>query len=815
MNYPIKYMENNLVFNEDGECFAYYELIPYNYSFLSPDEKFKVHDNFRQLIAQYREGKIHAIQLSTESSIKETQERSKKLIKGKLKEAALQHVDGQTEALIDLIGENQLDYRFFIGFKLVLTDQEINLKNVWNEFVLGIQDFIHNVSTHLMGDFVQMSANEIERYQKLEKLLENKLLRRFKFRPLCKDDFGYILEHLHGKDGIAFEDYSYHLPNEEEAGQKLLKKYDLIRPTRCLMEQKQRYLKLTNEDTEQYVSYFTINSIVGELDFPQSELFYYQQQQFTFPIDTSMNVEVVPNRKALTTVRNKKKELNDLDNHAWESENETGNNVLEALESVNELETTLDQTKESMYKLSYVIRVSAPSLEELKKRCNEVRDFYDDFNVKLIRPFGDMIGLHNEFIPSAKRFMNDYIQYVTSDFIASLGFGATQALGERSGIYVGFNVDTGRNIFIRPDLAAQGIQGTTTNALAAAFLGSLGGGKSFSNNLLVYYAVLFGGKAVILDPKSERGNWKEDLIHIEEEVNIINLTSEEKNRGLLDPFVILENIKDSESLAIDTLTFLTGISARDGEKFPVLRKAIRTVAQSETRGLLKVMEALRQENSLISNNIADHIESFIDYDFAHLLFSDGKIENTISLDKQLNVIQVADLILPDANSTMEEYTTMEMLSVSMLMVISTFALDFIHSDTSIFKIVDLDEAWSFLQVAQGKTLSMKLVREGRAMNAGVYFVTQNANDLLDEKMKNNIGMKFAFRSTDIHEIKNTLEFFGLDVEDEGNQNRLRNLENGQALFQDIWGRTGVIQFDYIFEHLFEAFDTRPPITGGE
>lgn len=30
----IKYIENNLVFNKEGECFAYYELIPYNYSFL-------------------------------------------------------------------------------------------------------------------------------------------------------------------------------------------------------------------------------------------------------------------------------------------------------------------------------------------------------------------------------------------------------------------------------------------------------------------------------------------------------------------------------------------------------------------------------------------------------------------------------------------------------------------------------------------------------------------------------------------------------------------------------------------------------------
>ena len=61
--FPIKYIENNLVFNHDGEYFAYYELIPYNYSFLSPEEKYLVHDNFRQLIAQNRDGKIHALQL--------------------------------------------------------------------------------------------------------------------------------------------------------------------------------------------------------------------------------------------------------------------------------------------------------------------------------------------------------------------------------------------------------------------------------------------------------------------------------------------------------------------------------------------------------------------------------------------------------------------------------------------------------------------------------------------------------------------------------------------------------------------------------
>ena len=813
--FPIKYIDNNLVWNKDNEVFAYYELIPYNYSFLSAEQKFIVHDSFRQLIAQSREGKIHALQIATESSIRSMQEQSKKLVTGKLKEVACQKIDEQTEALVSMIGDNQVDYRFFLGFKLMVTEEQLNLKNIKKSVWLTFTEFLHEVNHTLMNDFVSMPNDEINRYIKMEKLLENKISRRFKVRRLEIHDFGYLMEHLYGRDGIAYEDYEYQLPKKKLNKETLIKYYDLIRPTRCVIEESQRYLRLEHEDKESYVSYFTVNAIVGELDFPSSEIFYFQQQQFTFPVDTSMNVEIVENRKALTTVRNKKKELKDLDNHAYQAGSETSSNVVDALDSVDELETDLDQSKESMYKLSYVIRVSAPDLDELKRRCDEVKDFYDDLNVKLVRPAGDMLGLHSEFLPASKRYINDYVQYVKSDFLAGLGFGATQQLGETTGIYMGYSVDTGRNVYLQPSLASQGVKGTVTNALASAFVGSLGGGKSFCNNLLVYYAVLFGGQALLLDPKSERGNWKETLPEIAHEINIVNLTSDKDNAGLLDPFVIMKNVKDAESLAIDILTFLTGISSRDGEKFPVLRKAVRSVTQSDSRGLLHVIDELRREDTPISRNIADHIDSFTDYDFAHLLFSDGTVENAISLDNQLNIIQVADLVLPDKDTTFEEYTTIELLSVSMLIVISTFALDFIHSDRSIFKIVDLDEAWAFLNVAQGETLSNKLVRAGRAMQAGVYFVTQSSGDVSKESLKNNIGLKFAFRSTDINEIKQTLEFFGIDKDDENNQKRLRDLENGQCLLQDLYGRVGVVQIHPVFEELLHAFDTRPPVQRNE
>ena len=813
--FPIKYIDSNLVWNKDNEVFAYYELIPYNYSFLSAEQKFIVHDSFRQLIAQSREGKIHALQIATESSIRSQQEQAKKLVTGRLREVALEKIDEQTEALVSMIGDNQVDYRFFLGFKLMVTEEAFNLKNVKKSAWLTFREFLHEVNHTLMNDFVSMPDDEINRYLKMEKLLENKISRRFKVRRLETKDFAYLMEHLYGRDGIAYEDYEYQLPKKKLKKETLIKYYDLIRPTRCLIEESQRYLRLEHEDRETYVSYFTVNAIVGELDFPSSEIFYFQQQQFTFPVDTSMNVEIVENRRALTTVRNKKKELKDLDNHAYQSGSETSSNVVDALDSVDELEADLDQTKESMYKLSYVVRVSADSLDELKRRCDEVKDFYDDLNVKLVRPAGDMLGLHSEFLPASRRYINDYVQYVKSDFLAGLGFGATQQLGENTGIYIGYSVDTGRNVYLQPSLASQGIKGTVTNALASAFVGSLGGGKSFCNNLIVYYAVLFGGQAVILDPKSERGNWKETLPEIAHEINIVNLTSDSENAGLLDPFVIMKDVKDAESLAIDILTFLTGISSRDGEKFPVLRKAVRSVVQGEKRGLLHVIDELRREDTAISRNIADHIDSFTDYDFAHLLFSDGSVENAISLDNQLNIIQVADLVLPDKDTTFEEYTTIELLSVSMLIVISTFALDFIQSDRSIFKIVDLDEAWAFLNVAQGETLSNKLVRAGRAMQAGVYFVTQSAYDVSKESLKNNIGLKFAFRSTDISEIKQTLEFFGIDKEDENNQKRLRDLENGQCLLQDLYGRVGVVQIHPVFEELLHAFDTRPPVQRNE
>ena len=123
---------------------------------------------------------------------------------------------------------------------------------------------------------------------------------------------------------MAYEDYEYSLPKKKLKKATLIKQYDLIRPTRCLIEESQRYLRLEHEDSESFVSYFTVNAIVGELDFPSSEIFYFQQQQFTFPVGHLYECGNRRQQKSLNRLSaTKKKELKDLDNHAYQSGSET------------------------------------------------------------------------------------------------------------------------------------------------------------------------------------------------------------------------------------------------------------------------------------------------------------------------------------------------------------------------------------------------------------------------------------------------------------------------------------------------------------
>ena len=78
------------------------------------------------------------------------------------------------------------------------SEQEMNLSSVKQSAFTSFKEFLLEVNHSLMGDLISMSNDEINRFLKMEKLLENKISRRFKVRRLDKDDFGYLIEHIYG-----------------------------------------------------------------------------------------------------------------------------------------------------------------------------------------------------------------------------------------------------------------------------------------------------------------------------------------------------------------------------------------------------------------------------------------------------------------------------------------------------------------------------------------------------------------------------------------------------------------------------------------
>ena len=254
------------------------------------------------------------------------------------------------------------------------------------------------------------------------------------------------------------------------------------------------------KEVQGHVAFLTVSNVPYEMQFPGEE-WMYVIQSLDFPVEISVRTSIMDNQKALAAVRNKQKELKDQDRHARETGNDTGLNVLEGRQEAHELEAHLQKSRMPLVKTSIILAVSATDEDELKRRCDTVKDMYQDMMFQIEQPYGDQWLAFNEFLPGAKRYVTDYVHFMEPAAVAGGMFGATKQLGDGEGFFIGSTGILDQPVYIMPNRAAQGIRGTRTNALSAAFLGSLGGGKSFSANLITYLSVLSGGKALVIDPK--------------------------------------------------------------------------------------------------------------------------------------------------------------------------------------------------------------------------------------------------------------------------------------------------------------------------
>lgn len=816
--FPIKHFEDNLIFNEaKNECWAAFKMEGFNYDLKSGQAKIRILNSLARFLVNIgKEAAIYVVPVS-----QDVKKHYNKIIKNLNKKdpfyiEAKSHAEQTEGYLIENIKMrgNANDYRVYILTKLNINESVV--ENV-KDLVRYIFKEPYEAIEELLGtNYKDICEKEIKMFVKLSNEFLRKQGRRLAINQCNEMDLEWLIRRpffrgtgefqLRSTDDKSWTPYSERIIKN---GEKVIRVEgrELLTLTEGLVDlTEKRCIKVEHADKVSYQTFLTVAHIPDGIIFPGNE-WLLALQDYPLQTEVIIRISTIEHKESLRSVEKKKKEIKDQIEHIAESNDDFPEELLNSSEYAKDLEAELKSSKSPICDTSITFCIASDDKDDLEKKVDFIKEVYTDNNFVIERPIADQMKLFMESIPGTPRYVSDYIQRLPPRTLAGGIIGATRLLGDTVGPYIGTTGILKKNVFL--DV----LRATKLNRSASGgFYGTLGGGKSFAANLLFYLCVLYGAYGLVLDPKGERTNWLYDLPEFKDQINVITLSSEKEDKGKLDPFLIYrDNLEDAAYLAISILSELFNISPKDDE-YIVALEAIEYVKNKPDPSMLKVSErllALKGDDlEDAAKKLGRKIKHMRNLAMAGLLFGEGN-EEALDFKKKINILQIQNLNMPDPQKPKEEYTQEEILSTVLMIPIASFARKFIHKDRSLKKIVLFDEAWALDATSSGKQMMNALIREGRALNAGCFFISQSTKDMRAEGVKTNISYKFCFKATEINEIKSVLEF--LDLEDtEENIDIVRNLKNGECLFQDLDGRVGILKFDAVFDHLItKAFNTNP------
>lgn len=834
------YYEDNLYFKRDNSCWAFYKIDNYTYEHEGTRAKLNLHNKLTRLFWNISE-EFHFIDLPEETSIREEHEELKKRVKGNLKFEALAEIDAMTEDLTDLLGDKGNKYTSYLGVKL---KNPKSLFRTLKEYAESIyQDPIRFVNHYAGLAAPEIYRREYNIFKQIEDIGFNKMRRQVKMERTNEYETQKLIKYL-GYYGIGTPPIIGPKPHKKRGKQNLWKpKADIvvkngkeyIRPnerellkfTECDMDiTHPRRIEINQfykgRERKAYQAYLSIADL-PETMVPGGEWLYYLKQSLDFPIYTSVRGKMVSNKAAKDELSRKKREIDDQEEHIRSSNGvEMPLDLLEQVEDAMIMEKDLKTQKFPLIYTSIIIVVAADSTELLEKRIDAVKSALEPIPIEC--PAGDQWLMRNEAMIGGEQYQKDYILRLPPDYLALLVPGASVEIGDDEGIYFAVTGSLRKPVKIAPWRPSQ-----INRPPNATFTGTQGGGKSFTCDMIgLKTCKLTGASGLWIDPKGDRTLWPETFKTFGDEIRVTTFTSDEKDRGKLDPYVILkgdpndgmyaDRMKEASVLALDICMFLLAITRKD-PRAALLFKAVQEAEVAENPAMTRIIEALGEkmhqqflaDNDELNANICKEMSwtltSYKNMAYAALLFGEGN-ENAVDFKKQINVLQIQNLVFPEADKSPDDYTYQEIVGYSCILAITGYIKKFIMGDRSLLKLFVLDESTVMKSTPAGRNTMNSLHRMARALNAPGYFIGQSVDDIGDEKIKNNIGYKFCFKTTDMTEIRKVLEYYKLE-ETESNIEMLSSLDSGVCLFQDVEGRTAIVSVDYIFEEYLVGLDTRP------
>src|SRR5699024_8058945 len=281
--------------------------------------------------------------------------------------------------------------------------------------------------------------------------------------------------------------------------------------------------------------------------------------------------------------------------------------------------------------------------------------------------------------------------------------------------------------------------------------------------------------------------------------------TDSNNWGILDPICFLESA-EAKDTAESIIQQIYNLDNKDDVKTEIL-KAISDVIEERQRGervgLMHVVYRLQENENENIKNAGDLLFQMSQGSVLQLIFSEGQ-SNGLTLDNKISILQVQDLDLPKEDDDPRFYSDSEKKSLCLMIPLAKFCEKFGSRNRNENTAIIFDEAWTLTSARGGKKLVKQMRRVGRSYKNQLYLVTQSVKDLQDEDDSGNFGACFAFDEE--QERNDILNFVGLE-KTEGNKELIGNMIKGQCLFKDIYGRTGKLAIDCLFDEWKEAFKT--------
>lgn len=822
--YPVERYQENLIFSENGDIWAYYFVGSTNINLQDIDGVSQYKSNFRYTLQELAR-KYHTFDFSIypfEVNLMEQINELSSDFNTETPEISMYYMKKMVNQLSKQFGKVTKP-KFVLGIKL----REYNQVSSKIELIKGT---LKHVNDRLIQALTPTNTEEEQAIEELFQEEQDLFSEVSSFQPerLTSEQTAYLLK-------MNFLRNTPHLRADEERVQSINELSEGI----LYPNAEKGMLAVETEYGKQFMGFLPLSELP---DYTLNTRLFYRLQNLKFPVEFHIKADVMP-ADGLTGVKaqvsNKRKLFKVNAKEAAQFGDPASVQLVKNIKKTEDIQEDIDQ-ENALFQWLGCFVVYGQTAEICRNRIKYLKKYFGKMNVRLEFPIVDQEKLFYRFIQGEGAIGKYWRQQTNAYGLSEFLFGLTNELGNNIGIYLGVQNEgseaterekaikqSRKAVFINLFASNQNISSASTASPHIHILGKTGNGKSFLVKLLFYMLLLLKAKVLYFDPKLEIYKTKElllndpefmneypEFVQLLENLQFITLDVENKdNYGILDPLVFLTP-NEARTVAEGIINNVYDLDKNDDVKVEVLKMLnvlIKEREQGEKVGLRTLITRLKENDISSVRKFAEILDYEVQNSLLELVFSDGDKEG-IKFNQQSLVLSVKGLSLPKPTVSPKYYDKVQKKSLAIMLCVGKYIELFGSQDDSEYTFEIFDEAWTLSKSAVGQEIINKIKKVGRAQKNGCIFVTQSVADVNADETKGQVGMIFCFDEDS--EREDILKELGLPVNEE-NKKLLKNLKQGQCIMRDIYQRTGKLSIDCLFDEWLIANKTVEQTASGQ